>query len=1320
MSALLNLDAVSTAPRSLHELERMRALLASGSASIPLFGAGSHAQALLARWSGAASRHGELLVEIATRLAADESAGTCLLIEGLTGAGKTHLLLALAAALIFEDARPALADVWGFDEEGREALLALPRAFVVPVPLAEHRGQAERLEDIFFAAAERELRRSGIAENIALASTAYAIRIAEEYLLPSHADELNADARALGYEDWQALVSADPALAAAVVERLADALDLPAPLVPSRTERLAMLLEALPPQTALVWLADDLLDFLTAAGPKAARDDFSFLEFIAQRSRIADISLVATGRRRYPDYAAARDESRSIFDQCWSIEPSDLRPLLSLAWRDQDDVAAAVQEAMAHCRRAWGQPPGDPETMREAYPFHPLALRIVEKAGARALGMANFALRALQRLADEIADRPRWQLIGMRQLAPILLHDAASHARGEQVQEVLDYFDQRAGQLWPTAPDVVADVIRCLVCAQLAGEVLTARQVSQALGLDARGLAYLSERDAEHLLGAMVHAGPYIRRVQTDGHTGYLVVWRLPAREQALREFERIKSAVSTTDPQLVSAAVDILSSDESPLADLASGATAELTWRNAVRFAWVEVVDARTLTPERLAEHAQRIASPDEPQSAVLLLAMPFARRAQLEAWRRVAEPAAARPGGDGLLLWLPRELSDRELEPLRSLVACARAERMTGPLAAELAELAHQERAIAATEALSRLTVAYFEGQVLSARGIDLDPSALSRLGGDWASAIEAAVAAAFERVHPQFPAVAPRRPLTDRAPIDLLYEKLIQPGELEAAAGDAAAVWADAVMVPLGLVRRENGRLVLSGRASPVVRPILDTLWARDTTPPHQVGRLIDCTEAARVIFKSPLGLPPELFELCLAALCRLGYLIAYDDADQPQVVENVPAPFAATVRRVARAPLLTTTQWQTIGRLLRAIGYQGVIAPGHEGQQEAWDRLVHARREWLELIQHLRDRLGELWEALDQGPDQWQETLEELDAAEQLFKMINPDLPAALGLAEVAQVVSGLIEENGGAGRLARFLSHLRAFARFLDETMDEVVGVYRYLMHPRLVAEPGSDVDVRRRQLLEHIASGEGLIRDITTFRRLRQVFFVVYARRYMSWHARVYRSSVFEACEAVLRSPDFRALERLGRLRLDVTHSAAAIREQVEQALASRCTYTGLDRALRISPVCPECGLGLGERPDLPDPDELREAIHAGLREYSQALAAPELRERMRRYIAALPHWGDLTARLLEILNFTGALTARQVLAWFTDDVITHLNRILAGQILVPKDLGELRRALRGRLLTPDEAREIIMRWLEEGTEDQSAPDEGEVWKFDE
>ncbi|MBC7288266.1 MAG: hypothetical protein H5T86_09530, partial [Armatimonadetes bacterium] len=1025
MGSVLDTRMISTTPRSLRELERLRALLDSAE-GVPLFGAGSGAYDVLATWTGAGSRAGEILVAIARCLGREPEVGATVLIEGLPGVGKTHLLLCLAAVLCFPDVRNALAEMWGFSGDDRDAILNLPRAVVIPVPLDEYRGQAEGLEEIFFAAAEATLARLGYAGDLALSSTSYALRAAEQ-LLPAYSEELDTEARAAGYETWDALSSADPVAAARIIEEMAAAAGLPTPLLPSRSERLAMLMEAVPPDTAVVWLVDDLFEFLGAAGPKGSRDDLSFLEFIAQRSRITAISVVAAGSSGLPTRGV--EERSLLFDETFTLAPRDLRPVMKSAWRAPEAVEDAVRSAVGYLRRAWPDLASDEEELVEAYPFEPLTLRLAEKAGARALRVGNFGVRVLRELGDAIAERPAWQLINAREAAGILVRAARGGHEAQTIDEIISFFRQRAEQLWPGAPEVVGDVIRCLVCAQLAGEVLTAAEVSQALGIDARGQPYLTPRDAEHLLGALAQAGPYVRRIARNGEAGYVVLWRLPARDQARREFERIKQAVSPSDPQIARVLASVLASDRSPIADVASGATIEVRWRNSVRFVWVETADARTLSPQRLAELCARVESRDEPESAALLLAVPLARRAQVEAWRKVIEPLQGRPGAGGIVLWLPRELTAHELEPFRNLVACTMASQVGGTLGAELAEIVDEERTIAEAEAMGVLAAAYFDGQIISGRGVDVDASALARVTGDWAAAIELGVSAALDRVHPDFAAIAPSREIIGRDPVDLIYEEVIRPGVCKVDAGNAAFSWAEAVLAPLGLIVRDEEVCRLSAHASPVARAILDILWARDTTPPHALGRKIDCAEAAKVMFKSSLGLPPELFELSIAALCRLGYLVPFDDHDRPQVVDNIPAPFAAAVRWVARAPLLGPTQWQTVGRLLRAIGHHGVIAPGHEGQQSAWDSLVAARRHWLDLIQHLRERLGELWEALDQGPEQWSETLEELDAAEQLFRMIDPSQPAALGLSGVAAAVSDVLEREGEGGRLARFLSHL---------------------------------------------------------------------------------------------------------------------------------------------------------------------------------------------------------------------------------------------------------------------------------------------------
>lgn len=1310
MAELVAVEELPVSSRSLHEFARLRGLFAELAQS-PLFGDAAAAHSLLAGWVGA-TRHGEVLAGLLERIASSEGEGGCFFIQGLTGAGKTHLLLALGAVAGYPCARPVLERVWGLDGGLRSRLASVPACLVVPVPLADHRGSHETLDEILFAAAEQAAAAQPFGLDLFLSRDSYVLKLLHEHVVDVPVDVLDAEARSHGYASWAEMETADRHVAAALVRSLAATETLPGPLTPSPSERLAALVRALPPGTPILWLLDDLSSFVYASGPKGAREDLATLDFLSQRSKIMPLYVVAAGHR-LPAGTNGRTGNHTVFAEVFSLAPEHLRPLLRICHRRVDQGRGELAaETAARQAKLWPRHAPAADLIEETYPFEPLALRVLEKAGARVLGVANFALRALHDHPEELAGRQSWQLVELRVAARWLLEAAAAAAPAEQLQEVFDYYGQRAAEIWPQDAAVVADVVGVLLAAQLAGETLTAEDVSRAMGLDGRGWPRLTAREAEKLLAALARAGSYVRAVAMGDRRGYVVVWRLAAHEQARREFEGIRAGIAPTDRRLAAAALEALASEGSPFGGLLGGDVFEVTWQHVPRYAYVELTDARSLDEGKLVELCRQLVDLDTPETVALLIGLPFERRRQLEAWRAMAEHLVGRPGAEGLVLWLPREPTSGEMEDLRTLVACAQAEELGRAIGSALAEYAGHERLVALPRAQAALLTMYREGQVLSLEGVDADARTLARAGNSWEDLFSVALEGAFGRRHPDFARAAPRRPLPAREMIDAVYERLIRPGSLEMERGDPASAWAEALMAPMGLVLRSNGLLELTARGSVVLRAILDLLRARDTSSPHEPGHAVSCSELARVLFKSSFGLPPQLSELAVAALCRLGYLVALDEQERMVVVQDLPAPFAAQVKFVARAPLLGPTDWEAIGRLLRAIGHHGHVAGDYEGQQRAWDALVQARHAWLARIADLRRQLGDFWEATDQGPEQWRETLEDLDAAEQLFRLIDPSRPGPLGLAEVAEAVRGLIAGERSFGALARFLARLESLERFFKEVAPEMLGVYRYLIHPNLNAPPGSDVALRRDQLLEFLSGGEAAARDLVTFRRLQQVFFVTYARRYISWHNRVYQSDVYDRAALRLNTPEFRALERLARLNIDVEHDAGHVRKMVENIVGQRCTYTGLDRALRLSPVCPGCGLQLGDEPDAEAVDAVDDAIRAGLADYSRELSRPEFREALRKYMAVLPRWGDLSARLLEIANFSGPLTARQVLTLFTDEVITYLNRVLAGQIVVSRDLGELRRALQGKALTPDQAREIVLQWLEGSEEDRGEGDE--------
>ncbi|MCD6350514.1 MAG: hypothetical protein J7M26_00230, partial [Armatimonadetes bacterium] len=87
MADLFDPRRLPVAPRSLHELARLRAILDDPDA-FSLLTLADGGRSLLTQWLGLPSRHGELLTELIEAMAEGDAQGLLALIEGLPGAGK--------------------------------------------------------------------------------------------------------------------------------------------------------------------------------------------------------------------------------------------------------------------------------------------------------------------------------------------------------------------------------------------------------------------------------------------------------------------------------------------------------------------------------------------------------------------------------------------------------------------------------------------------------------------------------------------------------------------------------------------------------------------------------------------------------------------------------------------------------------------------------------------------------------------------------------------------------------------------------------------------------------------------------------------------------------------------------------------------------------------------------------------------------------------------------------------------------------------------------------------------------------------------------
>ncbi|MCD6361261.1 MAG: hypothetical protein J7M38_10405, partial [Armatimonadetes bacterium] len=594
-----------------------------------------------------------------------------------------------------------------------------------------------------------------------------------------------------------------------------------------------------------------------------------------------------------------------------------------------------------------------------------------------------------------------------------------------------------------------------------------------------------------------------------------------------------------------------------------------------------------------------------------------------------------------------------------------------------------------------------AYYEGVVLSAFGEVLSGPELARHRGDWLGAVTAAAGWSLERIFPGFASIAPRQFIGAREQIDLLVDEFIRPGYANPPAESRLANLIEAIMAPMGLAARSDDTWVLDINRSRPAEEIINRIRARDQTPETEQGRPLSCPDLAQHMLKSELGLPPELFELLIAALIRGGYLVALDGEQRPVSLRQVPTPVAAHLSYVARPALLSFEQWQVLSRISRIVFDRPIAHPDHAAQAMLWENLITAREQWLERIAALDEKLSELRNALGQPVGVWRESAASLKHTARFFQLIDPQSHAAEGLSKLLAGSGPYLETGNGVSKLRDLLRVVELLEQFVERTGPQLVTVQKYLTSEDLWLPADSDLADLRDRIMQMVLSGEAVVGDEQSFTRLVQVFFARYKRHYTAWHNACYRASEFEPYEGLRASPQLRVLAQLDRLNLSVKHDISVINDAIEAVMSRRCRELNLTQALDHEPVCPACRLRLGEEVTLRPVEELVALADQGVAEYIAQLRQPRNQQALADYLKAMPHRGETVRKLAEIIRLPADAGARALMPLLSDDVLTHLQRALTGEQVAPRSLAELRKQLAGRTISRAEARRILNEWLE-------------------
>ena len=1251
-------------------------------------------------------------------LLGEGASGAALLVQGAAGAGKTHLLC--VAALLLE--YPALRSLFlQSHPEYEEILRRMDRRrapLVVPVSLQEHRAEDEHLEDIVFDCVEQELGRPRYGMKVPLSEQSYALDLIERHILPRYQRGLDAHVRQRygGYGSWNELSEQDRGAAVSAAQGFAAGIGYPLDFRQSRMERMARLTEVVQglDVSGVVWLIDDLWQFLAGAGGKAVRNDIAFLEFLGQRTKLERLYLLVTTRAGLEELSGIEPYVvagiRDAFDSAHRLEAARMRRVAhtrAIHILNADDFEEAMGQVHSAYRQALGEPSFSEAELRASYPLHPAAEPILENIYQKYFAEGDALVDFLETLRASggamVLERAVHRLVSLPEIFDLLSSRLAAHPRAsDYVREVLDYYEKNAARISPDHPDEVLSLTKALIMLSMGNMPAASERMAELIGLDEEGHPLVATAMVQELLEQMRLRGNYVDMRGGDGRADYAIEIHTNLGELARRRLMTARSGFVDGDARLWQAARSAAARPDFPLAHFDEAKTLEIVWENTTRFVAAETTDLKSITGQDLKDEVAELAAVDTEHTCRVHIAELLNPEGQAKAFAEASLAVADQRFADGLIAWLPRALSEVELDKVRQFAACRQVLREPSSTheQPEVGDRIAEEAAMLEPEVGQMVARAYRDGRLLTAAGHEAALDAATRDAPIWADLLGGVVSGSLARLYPDFVAMAPRRAVTGTRIVDRLLEGVIKPGALEMEADAGLAAMAEDVLGPMGLVQHDEGTLFVDVRNSPAAAAVMERVRARDKTAESERGRPLSYADLGLHLAKSPAGITPELFELTIACLLRTGWLVAVDMAGDSLPSDVLDGPIRSRVAQVARAPLLSMGEWRSLTRIAKMVLGTSVPRPDHAMQTSIHAGLVEAAELNLKRIAAMKARVAQLQGTLGQAASQWSKANATLDEVAEFFGLMDATLMPAEGLKKLVNEGQRFLEGDGGPALLTRLLRQADGIWSFLQGTAVSVITMRTYLLDERLRLDSDPDLRARQQRLLALIGTGEQMISEATTFARLSQIFLATYKRRYLNWHRRCHRPALFERYRSLRAAPELRALAQLQRLDLQVEDDPGRVFEILDAQLQRQCGYEALATALDRQPICPECHLQLDVDLDLVPPEEILELALAGIRAYVARMKEAEFHTALVTYASGVAGRGELATRLDRVLHLDDEPNARHILTLFNDELISHLNRMVSGKRLKVREFSRLRELLSGRTMSAEEALALFERWL--------------------
>ncbi len=1050
----------------------------------------------------------------------------------------------------------------------------------------------------------------------------------------------------------------------------------------------------------IVILLDELAMFLNAKSGESLNRDASFLQFLAQATHRVPLLLVGALQRGVEDLQRiepyALTQIRDRFQQTWVLSFAHALPLINqvlLRKRNEAQLRQRIGELQR--QSDWAQR-FSAEQIFSCYPFHPLTIRCLERSIGAFFSRTRSIVTFVQWSVQQNLDKNWYELITPDLLIDHFEPDMLVHPQLRPfAHQVLPYF--RRWDEEHRARNENEKIVKSILAFQVGGEEPSAQTLADALMRDANEIWSKLER-----LRAEANFVDAVKRTGSPDDT-YRLDPQITVTDALHRRLNEAMQSLTDDDPRLLRFAWECRSEDWTlpPLFELR---TMTVSWLRTQRRVAVTVTDLRRITETHLQQIIANLASPHMDECLQLFVAVPIAVDEQRGYFAELLKKIALEGSSDGgkrfahaVIALLPREPNDAELRRWKENAAVwllsqdlSLAESELGMRVLERVREMLPARQWETQRLMQRL---YGDGSLIGLETGDLGLAVNKLVGSEFASfdeLVRIAAEQSLPKVFPRFPTIAPRREASTQTHNALA--RLILKGLPAASLDINARRWLELVAMPLGIVA------VSERSREPEVSPLRVTTPSPELTDAalRIVGNGAPYREVEAELTKSEFGLTPELTQLIIASLLRLGWLLAFDRNGEALAPERISTPLVRSIALLRPTQVLSSDEWQTVRPLLAALldNVPENLTP--ETQQQVWMQLREQVHAWKLMAQDTSARLAQWMRELTQSERQWQRTVETLHLCAELASLTTQPLSAADGL---RQLTAWAKERNIDPEALRKWRDDFEGAANFFAASA-ELLTMWRYLNALPTKALP-KDLSNLRSELIVKLRSGDELVRDVRArgdvpivneFRR----FLDDYAAAYLDHHERVHNSEAFNRLRKLQQGDEVRLIAALSSLPSAPDEGREALR-QLQVALAKQCTETALTLRPQLlrQPTCPRCGLSFGEAMGI-DVDAIEAEVDKALTKLKAWFCDAQQRQRLARYAEALSR-AERT-----MLERVAALTEQSDLSEWQTVIAAQglLQKAFSPFAVVDADLDELCNLLEGRYLTCSEATEVFRQWL--------------------